>query len=90
MSGRAINQHSVWIGARIRALRKERGVNQAMLAHELGISQYQLCKYEKGINRVTLEVASLIADVLNASVEEMRPPTTDRRWRAFEVCKAQW
>jgi transcriptional regulator with XRE-family HTH domain len=56
------------IGARLRALRLERGLSQSVLAGHLGLSFQQLQKYEKGINRVSAARLATIADFLGAPV----------------------
>jgi transcriptional regulator with XRE-family HTH domain len=43
----------IQIGARLRAVRIERGVSQQKLANAVGVSLRQVQKYEKGMNRVS-------------------------------------
>lgn len=66
--------HSVWIGARVRKIRIRRRLEQKRLADILGISQYQLCKYEQGINRIAFEMAIEIVDALEVPLDALRPP----------------
>ena len=43
------------IGSRLRELRKERGLTQALLARQIGIQQSDLSRMEKGEYRVSLD-----------------------------------
>jgi transcriptional regulator with XRE-family HTH domain len=43
----------VHVGARIRGLRKQRGLTQTDLANALGVTFQQVQKYERGSNRVS-------------------------------------
>ena len=42
----------IYVGRRLNALRKERGLSQKALADRLGITFQQIQKYEKGLNRL--------------------------------------
>ena len=59
------------VGARIRVLRIERGMKQAVLAERIGINSQQLQKYERGISRVGAGRLSRIASALDVSVGEL-------------------
>lgn len=56
------------VGARIRALRRERGVTQARFADALGVTFQQIQKYELGRNRVSASRLYDMAVVLNVPV----------------------
>ncbi len=57
------------IGGRIRDKRREKGVTQYDLGYALGITFQQIQKYEKGINRVSVEALLKIAKELGERPE---------------------
>jgi transcriptional regulator with XRE-family HTH domain len=59
------------VGARIRLLRKVRGLSQQSLAEAAGVTFQQIQKYERGANRVSASMLSRIATTLEAPVSEM-------------------
>jgi transcriptional regulator with XRE-family HTH domain len=58
------NSIDLHVGARTRALRIRRGVSQAELASELGLSFQQVQKYETAANRISASKLYTIAKVL--------------------------
>jgi transcriptional regulator with XRE-family HTH domain len=61
----------VAVGARIRLLRKLRGLSQQALAEAAGVTFQQIQKYERGANRVSASMLSRIAGALDTPVAEM-------------------
>ena len=61
----------VAVGARIRLLRKLRGLSQQALAESAGVTFQQIQKYERGANRVSASMLSRIAGALDTPVAEM-------------------
>ena len=61
----------VAVGARIRLLRKVRGLSQQALAEAAGVTFQQIQKYERGSNRVSASMLSRIARTLQSPVSEM-------------------
>jgi transcriptional regulator with XRE-family HTH domain len=61
----------VAVGARVRMIRKARGVAQHTLAEAVGITFQQIQKYEKGANRVSASKLAEIAAFLEVSVAEL-------------------
>ena len=61
----------VAVGARIRLLRKVRGLSQQALADAAGVTFQQIQKYERGANRVSASMLSRIAGTLQTPVSEM-------------------
>jgi len=59
------------VGARIRLLRKVRGLSQQALAEAAGVTFQQIQKYERGTNRVSASMLARIAHTLNTPVSEM-------------------
>ncbi|RAK56387.1 transcriptional regulator [Phenylobacterium soli] len=61
----------VAVGARIRLLRKMRGLSQQALAETAGVTFQQIQKYERGANRVSASMLARIAGALEAPVSEL-------------------
>jgi transcriptional regulator with XRE-family HTH domain len=61
----------VAVGARIRLLRKLRGLSQQSLAESAGVTFQQIQKYERGANRVSASMLSRIAGGLRTPVAEL-------------------
>lgn len=59
------------VGARIRLLRKVRGLSQQALAEAAGVTFQQIQKYERGANRVSASMLARIARTLDTPVSEM-------------------
>jgi transcriptional regulator with XRE-family HTH domain len=59
------------VGARIRLLRKVRGMSQQALAEAAGVTFQQIQKYERGANRVSASMLARIAAALDTPVAEM-------------------
>jgi transcriptional regulator with XRE-family HTH domain len=56
------------IGARIRTRRRQLGISQSSLAHDLGVSFQQVQKYERGTNRVAASTLVAAAQALDVTV----------------------
>lgn len=74
------------IGARVRALRDERGLTQAKLADALGLTQSNVSAMERGDRGLTIHQAVKLARILHVTVDELltgaRPgPATNGRRR---------
>jgi transcriptional regulator with XRE-family HTH domain len=59
------------LGARIAALRKERGLSQQTLADELGIAQQSYAHYEVGRARMPIWMLPQIAQALGVGPEDL-------------------
>lgn len=59
------------VGARIRALRRARGMAQAELGKCLGVSFSQIQKYENGIDRVSAARLFAIARLFGVAIGEV-------------------
>jgi transcriptional regulator with XRE-family HTH domain len=55
----------VYVGARVRALRKLRGISQTALGDHIGLTFQQVQKYERGFNRISASVLYRIAGALD-------------------------
>lgn len=62
--GRRADERDAEVGSRIRALRLERGLSQAALGEQIGVTFQQVQKYEKGTNRVGASRLQQIAEAL--------------------------
>ena len=67
----AADSVDVAVGARIRLLRKVRGLSQQALAEAAGVTFQQMQKYERGANRVSASMLTRIAKTLGVPVAEM-------------------
>ncbi|OAT44851.1 MrpJ family protein [Proteus hauseri ATCC 700826] len=56
------------IGQRIRHLRKKLKCSGTLFAQELGISQQQLSRYERGTNRISIELIYLISEKFDVHI----------------------
>lgn len=65
-SPNAIDEH---VGARIRVLRRGRGVSQSDLGAWLGVSYSQVQKYESGIDRVSAARLFQLARIFKVPME---------------------
>jgi len=61
----------VAVGARIRLLRKVRGLSQQALAEAVGVTFRQIQKYERGAHRVSAAMLSRIASALDVPKAEV-------------------
>ena len=58
------------IGFRLKQLRQQAGVSQEKLAELVGISKFQLQKYESGQNMMNTEKLQLLAGALSVPVQD--------------------
>ncbi len=58
------------IGFRLKQLRQQAGVSQEKLAELVGVSTYQLQKYESGTNMMNTDKLQLFAEALSVPVQE--------------------
>lgn len=59
------------LGGRIKALRMERHYTQEQVAEQIGVSRQKYARIENGVNSITLELLSRIADVFDVEVEDI-------------------
>jgi transcriptional regulator with XRE-family HTH domain len=84
----------VEIGARIRALRLQKGWTQQQLADALSVTYQQAHKYERGINRVSASRLGDIAAIFDVGPADLLPgselPTSagPRERMALEMSRA--
>ena len=55
--------------SQIKILREKRGLIQAILATELGITQQTLSKYEKDVNIIKIDVLKRLAEYFNVTTD---------------------
>lgn len=63
------------VGARVKALREERGLSQRALAQHLGVSSSTIAKYEAGVHSPPLSVLVRLAAVLDVSLDQLAGPS---------------
>ncbi|MEK7511171.1 MAG: helix-turn-helix transcriptional regulator [Patescibacteria group bacterium] len=73
------------VGARIRLLRRVRGLSQQSLAEAAGVTFQQIQKYEKGTNRVSSSMLTRICKTLGVPVSEMFGEASERAGAVDEV-----
>ncbi|CDG22673.1 NilR transcription factor [Xenorhabdus poinarii G6] len=56
------------VGQRIQTKRKEQGITATALAKQIGISQQQLSRYERGTNRINIDHLVEIAWILHTPI----------------------
>ena len=61
-------QRKLFLGARVKRLRRERGLNQSQMADELGISASYLNHLERNQRPVTAGILLRLAEIFRASV----------------------
>ena len=59
------------LGGRIKALRCSKNLTQEQVANQIGISRQKYARIESGVNNITLEMLSKIADVLDVAVSDI-------------------
>ncbi len=62
------------------AIRKEKGLTQAELAHRVGIGMNSLARYERGEIQPSIEMASLIAEKLGVTINELIGSSSNQDW----------
>lgn len=65
------NLLSICCGNVIRNIRRMNGLSGAQLAKQLGISQQQMSRYERGVNRFTLDMLFNMTVVLNVPIDQV-------------------
>ncbi len=79
------------IGSRIRTLRGAQNLTQEQVADRIGISRQKFARIESGVNSVTLDILSKVADVLGVTVGDItkvldEPPMV--AYRTGEECSS--
>lgn len=59
------NQVSTYCGAVIKQIRRECGMTGAELAKKLNVSQQQMSRYERGINKISVDMLFNLSIALN-------------------------
>ena len=66
----ARRRQTVFVGSKIRQLRKERSLTQAELAQRIGVQQSDLCRMENGEYKVALDTLFRILGVFGMDIGE--------------------
>ena len=59
------------LGSRIKALRIAKNFTQEQVAEKIGISRHKYARIESGVNSITLDILSKIAEVLGVTVGDI-------------------
>lgn len=71
MAARAVRRRqTIFIGDKIRHMRKERQLSQSDLARKIGVQQSDLCRMENGEYRVSLDALFKILGVFGMDIGE--------------------
>ncbi len=63
-------RQTIFVGSKIRQLRKERSLTQATLAEQIGVQQSDLCRMENGEYKVSLDTLFKILAVFGIGIGE--------------------
>jgi transcriptional regulator with XRE-family HTH domain len=66
----ARRRQTIFVGSKIRQLRKERGLTQSELARRIGVQQSDLCRMENGEYKVSLDTLFSILSVFGMDIGE--------------------
>ena len=66
----ARRRQTIFVGSKIRQLRKERSLTQSELAHRIGVQQSDLCRMENGEYKVSLDTLFRILAVFGMDIGE--------------------
>ena len=66
----ARRRQTIFVGTKIRQLRKERSLTQAELAQRIGVQQSDLCRMENGEYKVSLDTLFRILTVFGMDIGE--------------------
>ena len=64
---------------RLKDVRKSRHVTQEEIAKQIGVSQVFVSRVEKGTKKISLDLATEIADYLDVSLDEIAGRTWQKR-----------
>lgn len=59
------------LGHRIKELRTARNITQEQIAEQIGISRQKYARIENGVNSITLDILSKVAEVFNITVGDI-------------------
>lgn len=59
------------LGGRIKAIRSAKNLTQEQVADQIGVSRQKYARIENGINSITLDILSKVADVLGVTVGDI-------------------
>lgn len=59
------------LGSRIKALRSAKNFTQEQVAKQIGVSRQKYARIESGINSITLDILSRVAEVLGVTVGDI-------------------
>jgi DNA-binding XRE family transcriptional regulator len=68
-----LKKRSVWIGAKIKEFREQRGFTQQKLSEATGLPQSHICRLELGQHSPSFATLTKVAKALDVSVGDMDP-----------------
>ena len=84
----ARRRQTIFVGNKIRQLRKDHNLTQAVLAQRIGVQQSDLCRMENGEYKVSLDTLFKVLGIFGMDIGEFfrdtsRIPTPEDRDRDF-------
>lgn len=65
------NLFSIYCGLVIRKIRKENGISACELAKQVNVSQQQMSRYERGINKISIDMLFNLSVALDCRFERV-------------------
>ncbi|MTC59664.1 helix-turn-helix domain-containing protein [Providencia rustigianii] len=59
------------VGQKVKSLRKSQGYTVFQLARECNISEQQLFRYERGVNRIDIDCLARVSKILNVNISDI-------------------
>ncbi|MTC35590.1 helix-turn-helix domain-containing protein [Providencia alcalifaciens] len=59
------------VGQKIKSLRKSQGYTVFQLARECNISEQQLFRYERGVNRIDIDCLARVTKILDVNISDI-------------------
>ncbi|MGF0034068.1 helix-turn-helix transcriptional regulator [Bariatricus sp. SGI.154] len=75
------------LGSRIKALRSARNFTQEQIADQIGVSRQKYARIESGVNSITLDILSKVAEVLDVTVRDITRVLDETPVVAYRVGK---
>ena len=70
------------IGANLRSVRKATGLNQTEFGERIGVAYYQISRYERGIDDISLYMVYRICQEFDVTIDEITQGIFDKEKKA--------
>ncbi|HHR6441680.1 TPA: helix-turn-helix domain-containing protein [Providencia alcalifaciens] len=68
------------VGQKIKSLRKSQGYTVFQLARECNISEQQLFRYERGVNRIDIDCLARVTKILDVNISDIFQDNQDIKY----------